>query len=101
MSSLTYGEELSIMDVYASGFLIDPSDKLTIGYPLESSDIDKNKNNDQRYISAKELTWRTFFGDVPMPTPKSDTAKRASGLLGRDIDLTDDVIEAGIAQLDR
>ncbi len=101
MSSLKYEEGLSTVGIYVSRILIGPSDKLAIDYTLEASGIDENESNDQSDISAKELFWRMFFEDAPMPTPKSGTAERASGMLGRDVDLTDEAMEIGIAQLDQ
>lgn len=101
MSSLKYEEDLSTVGVYVSKFLIGPSDKLVIDYALEASGIDENENSDQSDISARELFWRMLFEDAPMPTPKLGTAERASGILGRDIDLTDEAMEIGIAQLDQ
>ena len=96
--SSKHDEELSAMDV--SKFS-SPSDKLVIDHTLESSGIDKNENNDQNNTSAKEQFWRIFFGDVPMPTPKSDTAKRGSGILGHGMDLNYDIVEESIEQLDQ
>ena len=101
MSLLKYGEHPLWEDPYVSRILVSPSNILSVDYTLEAPDIGENEGDGQNADSAKELFWRMLFGDAPMPAPKSGTVEMASGMLGRDVDLTDEAMETGIAQLDQ
>ncbi|MCY4490030.1 MAG: hypothetical protein OXC46_01030 [Thaumarchaeota archaeon] len=73
--------------------------KFNINYALKFAGNGNNKDC-QNFISSRELVWRNFFGDEPMPTPKPDTARTAAGTLGQGLGLSYRSIEAGLRQLD-
>ena len=92
-----YGME---KDTHAFKALVNLFGKFNVNYVLKFVGNGNNKDC-QNFISSRELVWRNFFGDEPMPTPKPDTARTAAGTLGQGMGITYEDIEEAISCMEK
>ena len=78
---------------------VDISDDITVNRVWEIVD-NSNVKDCQNNIPSRELSWRKYFGDTPMPTPKPDTVRTAAGTLGQGMGITDEDIEDAISEME-
>ena len=93
--SILKHEEYGVHEApFTSTIIIDNESSINI--TLVSADKDRDKDS----TTSREAFWRSLFGDTPMPAPDPDVIRKVAGMLGRDIGVTAEDVEAGLAQIE-